>query len=425
MPAARFCKDCGNKLDSHAQFCSHCGSKVEPAATVNEATHYSGKSPKSGLTTFLLCLLLGSFGAHRFYVGKIGTGILMLLTGGGFGLWYFYDLISIVCNSFTDTQGQFIEIDKNPSAAKKVLMIIGSIFIGFLTLLLTIFVFILLLVGSLSEKAQTALTAIRRGDLDKAYTLTSKDFQKNTSFNNFKKYIEEHPALKENVAASFPEKELKNEFGLLKGYLHLKNGEELPLTILLIKEDNEWKIQGIEINTPARFNLNEPAPSQPSNLLALSQTYKNKEFKFSIHYPNEWTYEQPNPQTLNLSWKEGNHPYYAIINIQVIPTKKAGGIYANVKDACNDLKKQIRENTSKAQFIDEGKAELAQNPSEIQGNYFITTYLYHGQAMKKIQFVLMKNHGDYLYTWSYTADENSYDNDLALAKKIYESWKIE
>ena len=54
---------------------------------------------------FLLCFFLGVFGAHRFYVGKIFTGILMLITGGGFGVWYLIDLIRLLMGNFTDGDG--------------------------------------------------------------------------------------------------------------------------------------------------------------------------------------------------------------------------------------------------------------------------------------------------------------------------------
>ncbi|WP_374380311.1 TM2 domain-containing protein [Pseudomonas fluvialis] len=49
---------------------------------------------------------LGCFGAHRFYVGKIGTGILQLLTLGGLGIWALIDWIMIIIGAFTDKQGQ-------------------------------------------------------------------------------------------------------------------------------------------------------------------------------------------------------------------------------------------------------------------------------------------------------------------------------
>lgn len=60
------------------------------------------------LPTFLLCFFLGAFGAHRFYVGKVGTGILQLLTCGGLGIWAIVDMIMIIVGSFTDKEGNRI-----------------------------------------------------------------------------------------------------------------------------------------------------------------------------------------------------------------------------------------------------------------------------------------------------------------------------
>jgi TM2 domain-containing membrane protein YozV len=45
-------------------------------------------------------------GAHRFFVGKIGTGVLMLVTLGGFGIWVLVDLIMLIMGSFTDKDGK-------------------------------------------------------------------------------------------------------------------------------------------------------------------------------------------------------------------------------------------------------------------------------------------------------------------------------
>ena len=67
------------------------------------------KSPKDYIATLLLCFFLGALGIHRFYVGKIGTGILMLLTAGGLGVWVIIDLIFIIVGKFTDKEGLLVQ----------------------------------------------------------------------------------------------------------------------------------------------------------------------------------------------------------------------------------------------------------------------------------------------------------------------------
>ena len=62
-------------------------------------------SEKGFVPALLLCLFLGGFGLHRFYVGKVGTGILMLFTLGGLGIWTLIDIVMIVVGSFRDKQG--------------------------------------------------------------------------------------------------------------------------------------------------------------------------------------------------------------------------------------------------------------------------------------------------------------------------------
>jgi TM2 domain-containing membrane protein YozV len=61
---------------------------------------------KSFVVTLLLCLLLGVVGVHRFYVGKVGTGILQIVTLGGLGVWVLVDFIVILTGSFKDKQGR-------------------------------------------------------------------------------------------------------------------------------------------------------------------------------------------------------------------------------------------------------------------------------------------------------------------------------
>ena len=77
---------------------------MEAHATVLDVP-VSATSDKGFVPTILLCFFLGMLGIHRFYVGKVGTGILQILTFGGFGIWVMVDFITIVTGNFKDKQG--------------------------------------------------------------------------------------------------------------------------------------------------------------------------------------------------------------------------------------------------------------------------------------------------------------------------------
>lgn len=67
--------------------------------------YWSPASRKSYLITWLLSLFLGFLGLDRIYLGKIGTGVLKLVTCGGFGLWYLIDLFLVLIGRQTDFYG--------------------------------------------------------------------------------------------------------------------------------------------------------------------------------------------------------------------------------------------------------------------------------------------------------------------------------
>ncbi len=99
------CRACDMEISAIARACPHCGAEqFDPRASAL-ATR-DAPSDKRALTTGLLCLLVGVFGAHRFYVGKYVTGILMLCTLGGVGIWVLVDLILIITGQFRDKAGR-------------------------------------------------------------------------------------------------------------------------------------------------------------------------------------------------------------------------------------------------------------------------------------------------------------------------------
>lgn len=79
-----------------------------PKPTTPHATPRE-KSDKDYLVTLLLSLFLGTLGMHRFYVGKIATGLLMMFTLGGIGIWALIDFIIVAVGGFTDKEGKVIK----------------------------------------------------------------------------------------------------------------------------------------------------------------------------------------------------------------------------------------------------------------------------------------------------------------------------
>lgn len=79
-------------------------SAVPPDIPEKPITH-PPVSPKNWLVTVLLSFFLGYLGVHRFYAGKIGTGVLMLVTCGGVGVWALIDFIMVLLGRFQDSDG--------------------------------------------------------------------------------------------------------------------------------------------------------------------------------------------------------------------------------------------------------------------------------------------------------------------------------
>ena len=121
-----FCRNCRTELTSRTDRCISCGSK--PLAGYNFCPHCGSPSQKHAqvcltcgvafvgalsdnvfLLTLLLAVFLGGIGIHRFFHGHIVTGILMIVTLGGFGIWYIIDLILIVTGNFKDSNGDPIK----------------------------------------------------------------------------------------------------------------------------------------------------------------------------------------------------------------------------------------------------------------------------------------------------------------------------
>ena len=111
------CPNCGANVTKGT--CAYCGAwdapqpTPEPPAREHHHHYYYQPAPeaprhsvKNRWVALLLCVFLGYLGAHRFYVGKIGTGLLYLFTGGVAGIGWIIDGILILLGESTDKQGR-------------------------------------------------------------------------------------------------------------------------------------------------------------------------------------------------------------------------------------------------------------------------------------------------------------------------------
>ena len=107
---ADFCISCGVRPLKGNKFCNACGAETRPDAELcvkcGVRLGRIEQEGKSWLVALLLSIFLGKLGIDRFYLGRIGTGILKLITLGGIGIWWLIDLILIATNSLKDSKGR-------------------------------------------------------------------------------------------------------------------------------------------------------------------------------------------------------------------------------------------------------------------------------------------------------------------------------
>ena len=101
-----YCSNCGAEANDNAAVCIKCGCALQKPNPNTPSD--PNKRSKDWLVCLLLCFFLGYLGIHRFYVGKTGTGVAQLLTGGLCGIWTLIDFVMILLGKFTDEDGKVI-----------------------------------------------------------------------------------------------------------------------------------------------------------------------------------------------------------------------------------------------------------------------------------------------------------------------------
>lgn len=255
MTAIRHCSQCDATIHDESQFCQQCGAK---AAVKNEAQENKNEkqvTKKSGKTALLLCVFFGFLGVHRFYVGKIGSGILTLITGGLLGLWTIVDLIRLAQNKFTDKHGNYLIVSENTSLKQRLIITIGSLVFWLVITLSLLLSLLNYLITGLTDIANAQLSALRQGNIAQAYSYTSEQYQQAISLDHFKKWLADYPELLNNQTVTFNGSGINNSIinnqpgylnsGFLESTVTSNDGKKLHVKYIFLKENDTWKIVGI------------------------------------------------------------------------------------------------------------------------------------------------------------------------------------
>ena len=407
MKNIKHCSQCGVQIHPDAKFCTNCGTNI----TTTQSSSIETNSNKSATTALLICLFLGALGLHRFYVGKIKTGILMLLTGGGLVIWALVDSILITCSSFTDKKGKrLIYVKGRVPSLKLALIIICTSICAMVIDFFLLFSLLMYFTNPLTITVQEQLSALRANDMNKAYSYMANETKTTVSLDNFIKYIAHNPAITSKSNLSIPERDIQNNTGYVRVLLKTNDGGETTVEYRLIKEDGAWKIVAFRVNTT------KSAHSSP-------QIFSDETNHYTIQYPGDWQYKKTGKHSMLFEGKQGTRSHYSSIIIQVVPAESVG-VSKNLSTVMDDLKKQISIKRQNVNILNSGPVELPTDTKNIHGESFIATYTLKGHALKEMQFILSRDNNKTLYSWTYISPVEQYDIDLPIAKAMYESWKI-
>lgn len=270
------------------------------------------------------------------------------------------------------------------------------------------------------------VSAIRQQKIELAYSLTSDEFKNATTQDEFADFIKSYPALAENKSIEcgkfFQRKDMesatdnKDTIMSVECTLQADKNVTTPIEYTLIKSQtskNKWLVMGMDIKVP------NTAPQK------LTKKYDSTESRYTIQYPSSWEYEVTNDGTVIFSGRRGSPAYFSTVNIQTVLTLKSGGDFKTVAAFMADIKQQAKNQSPNVKFLEQGPIQLFDKGiGKEKGEYAIFTYRFKGQDFKQWQVVVLRDDGQVFYAWAYTAPVKQYDDNVAVAKAMLESWVI-
>jgi hypothetical protein len=295
-------------------------------------------------------------------------------------------------------------------------------------ILIGIGVFILLVIilafsatSGIVKVAEKQLNLISSGDMKGAYALTSQEFQRSVTYDNFLAYINNYEVLKNYKDHKFTSREIQGDTGTIQGTLTAKDGTVAPVVYKFIKENGEWKILSVDLSSSAGTNTSSKSSSTNSDM----QTFSDTKLGYSIQYPKDWTMEKPDSVTVLFSGPKEKDMFDVTLNIQNLAATGRGGKYANIDDVVNDLQSQVKSMDKKATFSKITDISFKRTDGmDLPAKSFATNFTNQGKKFDIMQIVVP--HGDNLtfHSLGYTAPDDKFKKYLDLIQTIGETWVI-
>lgn len=297
----------------------------------------------------------------------------------------------------------------------------SKIFLGVVVVVAAFIAFVFWITSAITDVASQQLDALRKGDIEKAYSYTSKDFKSATSLEEFRSFIDSYPSLKSNKSSFFSNRTIENDVGTLKGSLESQDGAVTPVEYKLVKENNEWKILSITV-LPTGAGIQQQQTQEPEDL-SLTKSYSDPKGLYTIKYPTSWESSEKSETTVLFSGREGRDSYYTTVNIQALPTKVNGGVYENADALLEDLRNQLKDDTGKNISASE-PFEYKVGDKTVTGFRFNAEYEIEGDKFKQMQMVVPSLSGDkFVYALAYTSPPEIYDTYKVVADAILSTWE--
>lgn len=309
--------------------------------------------------------------------------------------------------------------------------------------------------SALKTPIEQQLQAIQVEDLATAYSYTTTDFQKATSYEAFKRYVYDYSGLRNNQSIEFNDRQIKNGVGTVKATLYARGGIPTAITYQLIKERNRWRINAMHIipssdepvepvtnvrppvsepaltpaapvNTAATTTVTTTAPTAPvvKKTVELTQPFSDANYHYSLQYPASWDYTRAD-RGIAVFFKndhQENHPVQ--LSVQPLDFDNDAERHS-VRQTMEASEEAIKDKDSNYKVEEDGLLPPRANKNEnYHGRYAVYSYTLNSQPVKHLQVVYFKSPARAQYIINYIAPAAQFDAELPTARAMITSFMI-